>query len=69
MLAHQDDSGLRRDTRFARIIVSSSEQAHNQNICVAVIFVPNFKKEGDIMGELRTKKREKVGNTVLNVPE
>lgn len=59
MLAHQGDSGLRRDTRFARIIVSSSEQAHNQNICVAVIFVPNFKKEGDIMGELRTKKRGK----------
>lgn len=29
-------------TRFARIIVSSSEQAHNQNVCVAVIFVPNF---------------------------
>ena len=59
MLAHQDDSDLRRDTRFARIIESSSEQVHNQNICVAVIFVPNFKKEGDIMGELRTKKRGK----------
>ena len=56
---HKDGSYLRRDTRFALNIVSSSEQAHNQNICVAVIFVPNFKKEGDIMGELRTKKRGK----------
>nr|DAZ06208.1 MAG TPA: YyzF-like protein [Caudoviricetes sp.] len=27
---------------FCKDIVSSSEQSHNQNICVAVIFVPKI---------------------------
>ena len=27
---------------FSKDIVSSSEQLHNQNVCVAVIFVPIF---------------------------
>ena len=30
---------------FCKDIVSSSEAAHNPNICVAVIFVPNFKRK------------------------
>ena len=37
-------SYLRRDTYSTRHIVSSSGQTYNQNICVSVIFVPNFRK-------------------------
>ena len=30
---------------FCKNIVSSSEAAHNQNVCVAVIFVPKIKNQ------------------------
>lgn len=58
MLAHQDDSDLRRDTSFCKDIVSSSEQSHNPNVCVAVIFVPIFQLSMERRIENAEEKKE-----------
>ena len=65
VLAHQDDSDLRRDTTFCKDIVSSSETVHNPNICVAVIFVPKIKRKVILWENYEQENVEKAGNTAL----
>ena len=65
MLPTQERFRSPKRCSFCKNIVSSSEQAHNQNVCVAVIFVPKIKRKVILWENYEQENVEKAGNTAL----